>query len=178
MNIFVLCTGRCGSVTFTRACEHLDNYSSGHESKYNYFIPWRLQFPDNHIEADLRLAWYLGPLEDMYGQDAFYVHLTRDPALVAQSYTNKFYAKGKGQSRAWWEIVARPIDGFVEDAMRDMVSVVTLNIRAFLKDKEHMVMDISEGAEKFPEFCSRIDATGDMDAARAEFSIRHNAMAA
>lgn len=31
MNVFVLCTGRCGATTFHRACEHIENYSAGHD---------------------------------------------------------------------------------------------------------------------------------------------------
>ena len=32
MRVFVLCTGRSGSTTFVRACQHIDNYTASHES--------------------------------------------------------------------------------------------------------------------------------------------------
>ena len=44
--------------------------------------PERLDYPDQHIESDNRLAWYAGRLEKRYGDDAFYVHLKRDRQRV------------------------------------------------------------------------------------------------
>ena len=57
MNIFVLCTGRCGSMTFTKACGHIDNFSSAHESRCGRLGNERLAYPENHIEVDNRLSW-------------------------------------------------------------------------------------------------------------------------
>jgi hypothetical protein len=33
MKIFVTGTGRCGTVTFSKACSHITNYTSGHKTK-------------------------------------------------------------------------------------------------------------------------------------------------
>ena len=35
MNVFVLCTGRSGSVTFYNVCKHIKNYTTSHESRKN-----------------------------------------------------------------------------------------------------------------------------------------------
>ncbi|MFM8634352.1 MAG: hypothetical protein ACKOEX_06015, partial [Planctomycetia bacterium] len=70
-HVFVLCTGRCGSVTFAKACGHFRNYSTGHETN-RAPGPARLAYPDGHIEIDNRLAWFLGGLEERYGDDALY----------------------------------------------------------------------------------------------------------
>jgi hypothetical protein len=32
MHIFILNTGRCGSTTCARACQHMTNYTAAHES--------------------------------------------------------------------------------------------------------------------------------------------------
>lgn len=45
MNVFVLCTGRCGSVTFVEACKHVTNYTSAHESRAGIAGPGRVQYP-------------------------------------------------------------------------------------------------------------------------------------
>ena len=45
MNIFVLCTGRCGSVTFTKACQHITNYTCTHESRVSLLGEDRLNYP-------------------------------------------------------------------------------------------------------------------------------------
>lgn len=175
MNVFVLCTGRCGSVTFARACEHLSNYSVGHESRTNFTAPTRLDFPDNHIEVDLRLMWYFGLLEEEHGQHAFYVHLTRDPEKVAASYLRKFQRKGAGLARAWYELMRHPVPDYMGACMFDMVTILTANIRGYLRDKDHMTIDIDSAAKAFPSFCERIGAQGDIGAACREFSVHYNA---
>jgi len=89
MNIFILNTGRCGSTTFIEACQHISNYSSAHESLSTYIGKQRLNYPDNHIEADNRLSWFLGRLDKEYGDDAFYVHLSRDLKQTAESFAKR-----------------------------------------------------------------------------------------
>lgn len=177
MNVFVLCTGRCGSVTFSKACEHLTNYTVGHESRYRglYARRSRLTFPDRHIEIDPRLAFYLGPLEERYGKSAFYVHLVRASSLVAKSYKRKLLNKGMGLARAWCEIMGRPRLDDVDHVIADMVAVMNSNIRFFLRDKDHMVIDIDEAGHSFPEFCVRIGAEcDDLDEAISKFGIAYN----
>src|SRR5262249_47394109 len=95
MNVFVLSTGRCGSRTFPRASGHARNYTAAHES----FNRWRhqvtdppyhsLRYPENHIEVDNRLSWFLGALEKEDGDGAFYVHLLRDREEVARSLAKR-----------------------------------------------------------------------------------------
>ncbi len=50
MRIFVIGTGRCGTVTFSKACEHITNYISGHETTTHGKLGNNFDFPDNHIE--------------------------------------------------------------------------------------------------------------------------------
>ena len=96
MNVFVLCTGRCGSVTFYKACQHITNYTAGHESKTNCLFDDRVDFPDNHIEIDNRLSWFLGKLERVYNtKKVFYVHLLRSRKETADSF-NKRWGNEKG----------------------------------------------------------------------------------
>src|SRR4051794_36193360 len=95
MNVFVLCTGRCGSETFARACRHMSNYTAAHEGQNPSHHPevrqpyHPLKYPDNHIEVDNRLSWFLGTLDKEYGKRAFYVHLLRDREEVAGSLINR-----------------------------------------------------------------------------------------
>lgn len=99
MNVFVLSTGRCGSLTFAKACEHITNFTSAHESKSDYArsaesnaIPYQsLTYPGCHIEIDNRLSWFLGGLDKTYGRDTYYVHLMRDRDLVARSYARRWH---------------------------------------------------------------------------------------
>lgn len=66
MNIFILSTGRCGSTTFIQSCQHITNFSSAHESNIHKIGTDRIVYPQNHIESDNRLSWFLGRLEEHY----------------------------------------------------------------------------------------------------------------
>ena len=98
MNVFILCTMRCGSTTFIEACRHISNFTSSHESRTRLVGPQRLAYPEHHIEADNRLSWMLGRLDKTFGDDAIYVHLQRDPTATANSLLNRY---GSGMMRAY-----------------------------------------------------------------------------
>lgn len=180
MNIFVLCTGRCGSVTFAKACSHLTNYSSGHESRCRVIGDGRLQYPQNHIEVDNRLAWFLGSLDKRYGVAAFYVHLLRDREAVAQSYAKRWpllHSVVRAFGHGIVPCNGRPESDPVEIS-RFMVSEVNANIEAFLKDKPHqMTIRLETVRNQFPEFLRRINATGDLEQALTTWNTVHNASA-
>src|SRR3972149_9948429 len=90
MNVFVLTTGRSGSLTFATACGHITNYTTGHETRRMLLGAERLAPPARHIEVDNHLAWFLGRLDGAYGDGAFYVHLRRDDEAVAASYSRRW----------------------------------------------------------------------------------------
>jgi hypothetical protein len=177
-NIFVLCTGRCGSMTLAHACAHLTDRTSAHESRTHLLGPARLAYPPRHIEIDNRLSWHLGRLDRDWGDRAAYVHLTRNPEEVAQSYAARAH---QGILKAYrMDIVARARHknrrATVLDFARDYVETVTENIRHFLRDKSHVLpMTLETITEDFETFLGWSASTGDLDAARAELAIRHNA---
>ncbi|WP_298326293.1 hypothetical protein [Haloactinopolyspora sp.] len=180
MRAFVLCTGRCGSVTFIEACRHIDNYTAGHESLAREYGPARFAYPDRHIEADNRLSWFLGGLRRAFGPDPLYVHLRRDPEQVAQSFLRRWDRGRANIVGAFGQAmlpVPRQRTGEDErlEICRFYVDTVRTNIEAFLATVPYsMTIDLERAEEQFPEFWHRIGAEGDLDAAIAEFGIRHN----
>lgn len=177
-NIFVLCTGRCGSMTLSHACSHLTNYTSAHESRTHLLGPARLAYPPRHIEIDNRLSFFLGRLEARFGDNAAYVHLWRDPEAAAQSWAQR---ANQGIIHAYrFGIMsrARTLNKKAEviDFCRDYVDTVTTNIRAFLSDKSTvMTMQLETISADFDRFVDWSGAEGDLVAARAELEVRHNA---
>jgi len=177
-NVFVLCTGRCGSLTFSRACGHLSNYTAAHESRFDRIGPERLAYPPGHIEVDNRLSWFLGRLGARFGDAAGYVHLTRDPEAVAQSYARRAHF---GIIRAYRRgILYRPrAKDSPEDLLEichDYVATVTANIEAFLKDRPHVLrIRLETLGPDFDRFCDWAGARGDLAAARAALARTHNA---
>lgn len=176
--VIVLCTGRCGSMTLSKACGHFTNFSAGHETRTHLTGPERFDFGQNRIEIDNRLAWLLGRLDAAWGDRAAYVHLTRDPEEVAASFAARAH---QGILKAYrTDILARsrarsrgvPVMEFC----RDYVDTVTRNIELFLRDKSHVMgMTLETMESDFDRFIRWIGAEGDLDAARAELRISHNA---
>lgn len=173
MNVFVLCTGRCASTTFARACGHMTNFTAAHESRVGSIGEQRLDFPDHHIEVDHRLAFQLGRVDEKFGDAAYYVHLTRDPAATAASWAERFtlgtmmssYRRGMIGD----ETVPRRASAV------EMVETAAANIRHFLRDKPHVAQVRVEHAEPdFRAFWHWIGAVGALDQALAEWRVRHN----
>ncbi len=175
MNVFVLNTGRCGSTTFIRACEHITNFSAAHESRISMIGEERLNYPDNHIEADNRLSWLLGRLDKAYGDSAFYVHLTRDRDATAHSFTRR---SDFGIMKAYREgILMDELNTYdPHELAHDYIETVEQNIRFFLKDKTNVMEFNLETAEQdFRKFWEWIGAEGDFETAIKEWSINYNA---
>ncbi|MDA0566565.1 hypothetical protein LG943_19945 [Streptomonospora sp. S1-112] len=181
MRVFVLNTGRCGSVTLARACERLTNYTAGHETRARRVGDDRLDYPDQHIEVDNRLSWFLGALDERYGEEPLYVHLRRDPVQVAQSFAKRWEnGNPAGVITAFaTSLVIHPApwpDAQRMEVCRFYVQTVTANIEAFLADKPNqMTVWLDDAATWFPAFWDRIGGQGDYDAALAQFGIQHNA---
>lgn len=171
MNVFVLTTGRSGSVTFSRACRHITNYTSGHETR-SRIVDGRLDYPGDHIEVDPRLAWWLGTMDRKYPK-AFYVWLRRDPEAVAASTAKR---TGPNTAISNWPNVAywKPTITYPQ-AARAMVESIEDNIRLFLKDRDYQTVRIENPAGGFRYFWQKVGAVGDFNAALAEFSHRYNA---
>jgi hypothetical protein len=174
MNVFILCTGRSASVTFIRACQQIDNFSAGHESRTSLLGEQRLDFSSFHIEADNRLSWMLGKLGKKYGKQAFYVHLRRDYEATARSFNLRWDYPGS-IIRAYTEgiLLARKRRGM--QYCLDYVETVHQNIEYFLRDKPHqMTVDLENIKVDFKQFWHWIGAEGDLDAALQEWDIHYN----
>lgn len=177
MNVFVLSTGRCGSSTFAQACKHIENYSAAHESRISH-VEKRVAYPDDHIEVDNHLAWFLGRLDESYGDDAFYVHLKRDLEETARSRMRR--AEGKIDPSLMWAYGKRIIweneSADLLDICRHYCETVNSNIGLFLKDKSKTMEFLLESAQTdFQKFWTNIGATGDVESALKEWDRRYNA---
>jgi len=174
MNVFILNSGRCGSSTFIKACQHITNFSSAHESLSQKIGSERLIYPQNHIEADNRLCWFLGRLDQAYGDNAFYVHLKRDPQSAAESFAKR---NDYGIMKAYREgILLGGEEQPTHDLALDYLATIESNIELFLKDKtQAMPFQLEQAKTDFDVFWQRIGALGDQQRAMAEWSVCYNA---
>ncbi|HHJ35087.1 MAG TPA: hypothetical protein ENJ87_04915 [Gammaproteobacteria bacterium] len=175
MNIFILNAGRCGSTTFIKACQHIQNYTATHESLLPCTGAQRLDYPDEHIEADNRLSWILGRLDQKYGNDAFYVHLKRHHLSAAESFTRRI---DYGILRAYEQGILMHEKHRLPagDIAKDYLDTVECNIRLFLRDKiNKMDVHLESIETDFTLFWNRIQAQGNLEHALKEWAIRYNA---
>jgi hypothetical protein len=144
--------------------------------------PERFSYPSNHIEVDNRLSWMLGRLEDAFGDDAYYVWLTRDRAAVVSSFTPR-WGHGKSILRAYAEGILmhgdharRPSEDYRRRVAEDLVDTCEANIANFLRNKPFALdVAVESFVEDFTEFWEWIGAEGDFGAALAELDVAHNA---
>jgi len=175
MNIFILSTGRCGSVTFIKACAHIQNFTSAHESNKGILGCKRLDYPDDHIESDNRLSWFLGRLEQKYGDSAFYVPLKRDQMETAISYSKRFTAEFIIHAYSRGVYVGLPNNTNDLEICLDYCNTVNANIEAFLQNKRNkMIFTLENAREDFQVFWKLIGAKGELSAAIAEWDITYN----
>lgn len=173
-NVFVLSTGRTGTVTLTRACQHIKNYSCSHESRSRLLGESRLAYPEHHIEIDNRLVWMLGRLDQKFGREAFYVHMKRNPEATAKSYFNR-RCGNITILPAYQRGILKRLDRANMDTARDMIETVNRNIETFLKDKPYQMEFNLESAEiDMTRLFDFIGADVDEEVAMKEFEIRHN----
>ena len=163
-------------MTFIKACQHISNYSSAHESRCDRLGEDRLAFPNNHIEADNRLSWYLGKLDKQYGDNAVYVHLRRNNNDTAASYTRRLFPGGIIPAYRKGILQHLPDDIPDLSVSLDYCNTVNSNIELFLKDKTRKMQFKLENAQQyFERFWELINADGNLVSALAEFNTAYNA---
>lgn len=180
-NVFVLGTGRCGTVTFARACDHIDGFTVGHESRTQRIAEDRFAYPPEHIEVDNRLSWFLGDLGERWSSSTtLFVHLRRDRDAVVRSLERRWDSPFRASiTRAFGHgIVMRSADWPREDRRRVCefyVDTVNKNIAQFTRHRHSMDIELEHLHEQFAQFVARLGATADMEGALREISTRHNA---
>ena len=153
----------------------MTNFTSGHETRARLVGPERLAYPENHIEADNRLSWFLGRLDKAYGPNARYVHLTRDPAQVADSFNERWDSDLAIISAYRRSILKGAPQAEGLDVCKDYIDTVTANIEHFLADKPARMEFQLETAERdWATFWKWIGAEGGFEASLGEWSVAHN----
>jgi hypothetical protein len=135
-----------------------------------------MNFPENHIEADNRLSWMLGRLEKAYGDNAFYVHLSRNTAATAASFVKRYNFGIMRAYRTGGILINLPSNADPMSVALDYCDTVNSNIEAFLSNKTRkMEFRLENAKADFASFCSYIGAEVDLKAALAEFDHTYNA---
>lgn len=188
MNVFVVGTGRCGTVTFTKACQHVTNFTAAHESTSGLTRAADLSFPAQHIEVNPHITWLLGPVAALH-PDALWVHLVRAKEDVVASWMQRGRTHGPG---VWSPLALRvaPKGIRTDEQFRTICELcydaITHQVDAHLKtlpaDRARTILlsDLAGGVSNpkaratWREFWQWIRAEGDFAASLAEWRIRYN----
>jgi hypothetical protein len=172
-NIFCLCAGRTASTSFAKACSHITNFTSAHESLVGILSTRRLDYPTHHIEIDNRLVWFLPQLNKKFpDEDTYYVHLKRNKTDVAKSYLERWHISESIVKAYGHGILMKNKISETEkmSICLDYVEHVDSCIDIFLEDRTNkIVMDITNLKQNFPEFHQKIQAEGDLNLCLEEF---------
>src|SRR5690606_37528829 len=110
-----------------------------------------------------------------FGDAPLYVHLRHDRDAVVSSFLKRF-DRGIMAAFNGGIVMKRRREPEAAEVCRHYVDTVTENIEAFLADKpRQMSVWLDEAPDRFPEFWESIGATGDLEAALRELTVRHNA---
>lgn len=180
MRVFILSTGRSGSKTFTKACEHINNYSCGHETLTRKIGNERVKYPINHIEADNRLVWNLGLIDKTFNDDVLYVHLKRNKQKIAKSLEKRFYRRSSIIHTYCEGIKMIPPEKLTKEekykVCLEFIDTVYANIECFFLNKKNaIIVNLEDIKKDFPIFWDRIGAKGDIETALKVFDTSYNA---
>lgn len=183
MRVFVLSSGRSGTTTFAKACSHITNFSTAHES--GRFVDW--SYPDGHIEVDNRLSWQTGNLFFRYNAEVAFVLLSRRRDHVIASFARRYREFRDGIIRAYhMGILAADYQEksrlmTYEQVAEHFIEALTFNLRLFFiavalerRDAPMPHVALETISDDFPFFWNAIGAKGDLEAAMSEFDTRYN----
>lgn len=161
-------------MSFAKACEQIENYSSGHETRLAMRAQDKLDYPLHHIESDNRLSWMLGLLGERFSVDTCFVHLRRSNDEVAASYNRRWHI-GNGIMPAYAQgILNLPLSANDLSVCRDYTQVVDANITEFLRHRHSVVIQVDSFAQDFRIFWDLIGARGSFDSAIEAFHDKSN----
>jgi len=190
MRIFVTGTGRCGSVTFSKACRHVANYTCGHETHTNkprdkvpkdeagwagaLYAEVRLagdianwDYPDGHIEVSPQLVLGIPILRKRYPA-AKWVHLVRrDRDACAASLARWSDMRAFG---GYWFLNYRADKLSVAYVVYDTILGLC---ESLLPDA--FTLELERAQEQWPACWDFMGAAGDLAASARQWTRRYNA---
>lgn len=176
MRAFITGTGRCGSVTCSRALAHARGLTVGHETHTNKTHHDRLAgdvanwtYPDDHLEVSPQLAWAVPILRARYPA-ARWVHLVRlDAEACARSLAN--WSNMAAFARYHFLNYHVDVDDLV--TARAAYKITRALCEATLP-ADHFRLELEHAKAQWPACWEFLGLTGDLDASLAEWDTRHN----
>ncbi len=168
MRVFVVGTGRCGSVTFYQACSHMTNFSSGHETLATQKIGC-LNYPDDHIECSPPLLLSAPALIKAY-PDAKWIHLVRERESCIKSLEGQVAESLKRFAGQWW-LRQKPEPKSAAPVFYDTCIGLA---EALLPRDRMLVVQMESAYQSWEEVWAFLGAQGNFEASRNEWLKKYN----
>lgn len=169
MRVFVVGTGRCGTMSFAKACGHFTNFTAAHETQTA-----DLSFPDQHIESSAPLQVCLFELVDKY-PDAFFVHLWRMPDTCVPSLARCM--KGdimRAFSHTYHQVLGDDLLIVAARYYRFANESINLFLKHNVSSDRQMKINMESAWDRWPVFIQKIGAEGDLAASRNSWKTKFN----
>jgi hypothetical protein len=168
VRVFVTGTGRCGTTTFYHACQHIKNFTSGHETSRRLLrVP---RFPDQHIECSYLVVPWIPHLIERY-PDSRWVHLIRDREACVHSMATIAPKRQNGWACIWYLVGKNRHD-------RRSAELFYASTNALIKaliPPGSMTLRLEEAGLRWAEFWEWIGAEGNFQASLGEWGRKYNA---
>lgn len=173
MRVFVTGTGRCGTVTCSKAFSHATNYTVGHESHAGRIADW--DYPDQHIEVSAQLVDAIPILRQRY-PEAYWIHLLR---LDHQSCIRSMARLREAcEAYAFLHFQARPQSEAEYLAVAEAWHAHCLRqCRQWLPRERSIVLHLEEVKTHWPIVWDDLGCEGDLAASLKEWDVRYNSTA-
>ena len=170
MRVFVVGTGRCGSVSFHEACKFITNFGTGHESRSP-----RLEYPRDWIEVSPHLRCCITTLCHRY-PFAKWVHLIREPQACIESLA----ALDHGEVMQAYGVLFPSI--MDSEQPNDIAyryywsenDSIAVQLKSLVTYENRMTLNLETIKDQWHWFWQWIKADGDLQASLNSWDVRYN----
>lgn len=170
MRVFVTGTGRCGTVSFRKACTYATNYKTGHES-----LCGLLEYPDEFIEVNPQLRHCIIYLAKKY-PEAKWVHLIRNPETCIPSLARLNGGRVMEAYRILHNSVMPSLEP-IDTAFRYywcVRDIIDCQLRMTVHPECRKDMHLESIKEEWPSFWEWIEAKGNLEESLASWDTPNN----
>lgn len=170
MRVFVVGTGRCGTVSFKEACKFITNYTAGHET-----VSFDLEYLDNHVEVNPHFHARLTTVVTMY-PTAKWVHLTRlaEPCIESLAAMDEGGVMLKLGAMYPSLYPAHDPPAIAARFYHDINARIAATFDLLLPPSQRMLVRLENVKSDFKRFWDWIDAEGDLESALKSWDTPHN----
>lgn len=165
MRGFVIGTGRCGTLTCSRALSHATNYTVGHESHSGCIGDW--VYPDGHIEVSAGLTIAFPLLQQLYPASRWIWLVRTDRRSCVESIASMNDGRPVREFCGVFFHQRKPFPIMGAEAIYDLLNALAKRSGAYK-------LKLETAKEQWAEVWELLGCEGDYPASLREWDVRYN----